>query len=139
MQDAPGHFYLTVMNSETLQSEWAAWLAIGALVVAIIVLVPKFLKTTSRSKLNRVLADMKAARKEFGKIMRETQKAEKKVEKLLARADRVKPRVLQEAKDAYEDVAQPARPWSLNEIFPTRKQRTISKTTPSRRMHMKAH
>jgi exonuclease VII small subunit len=91
------------MNPESLQSDWAMWLALGAIVIAVLVLIPKLLKMTSRSKLKLVVGDVKAARKEFRKVMRKAQKAEKRVEKLLARANRVKPRVLQEAKEAFED------------------------------------
>lgn len=101
--DAPGHFYLTSMNLDSLQSDWAVWLALAAVFIAVVVLAPRLLKMTSRSKLNRVVTDLKAARKEFGKVMQRAQKAEKRVQKLLSRADRVKPRVLQEAKEAYED------------------------------------
>jgi len=64
---------------------------------------PRLLKMTSRSKLSRVFADVKAARKELRKSVRAAKKAGKKFEKLLARADRVKPRVLQEAKESVED------------------------------------
>ena len=58
---------------------------------------------TSRSKLKRVVADMKVARKDLRRLVRKVQRAEKKVRKLAARADRVKPRILQEAKEALED------------------------------------
>ena len=91
------------MNLELLQSDWAVWLALGAIFIALAVLVPKLLKMTSRSKLKRVLADLKAARKELRESVRTTRKAEKKVQKLVARAEKVKPRILQEAKEALED------------------------------------
>jgi hypothetical protein len=91
------------MNLELLQSDWAMWLALAAIFIALAVLAPKLLKMTSRSKLNRVLANMKGARKELRKSVRTTRKAEKKVRKLQAGAERVKPRILQEAKEALED------------------------------------
>ena len=91
------------MNLESLQSDWAVWLALAAIGIAVVALAPRLLKMTSGSKLNRVVAELKAARKESGKVMRRARKAEKRVQKLLARADRVKPRILQEAKEAYED------------------------------------
>lgn len=91
------------MNFESLQSDWAIWLALGAILIAIVTLLPKLLRMTSRSKLKRVAADLKAAQKELRKVARKAQKAEAKVRKLMARADRVKPRVLQEAKEAFED------------------------------------
>jgi uncharacterized protein YlxW (UPF0749 family) len=102
-QDAPGHFYWVFMTLESMQSDWAVWLALGAIVIAIVVLLPKLLKMTSRSKLKRVVADMKVARKDLRRLVRKVQRAEKKVRKLAARADRVKPRILQEAKEALED------------------------------------
>ena len=91
------------MNIESLQSDWAVWLALAAVIIAIAVLIPKLLKRTSRSKLKRVVADMNKARKELRKSNRTTRKAEKKARKLQARAERVKPRILQEAKEAFED------------------------------------
>jgi hypothetical protein len=91
------------MNLESLQSDWALWAAIVALLLAFLAIIPKLLKRTSRSKLNRVFADVKAARKELRKSLRAAEKAEKKYERLLTRADRVKPRVLQEAKESAED------------------------------------
>jgi len=91
------------MNLESLQSDWAIWLALAMLLIAAAMITPRLLKMTSRSKLSRVFADVKAARKELRKSVRAAKKAEKKFEKLLARADRVKPRVLQEAKESVED------------------------------------
>ena len=92
------------MNLESLQSDWAIWLALAMLLIAAAMITPRLLKMTSRSKLSRVFADVKAARKELRKSVRAAKKAGKKFEKLLARADRVKPRVLQEAKESVEDV-----------------------------------
>lgn len=91
------------MNLETLQSNWAAWLALGAVVVGIIAIAPKLIARSSRSKLNRVVADMKKARKELRKTNRKAARAARKLGKLETRADRVKPRVLQEAKNALDD------------------------------------
>lgn len=94
------------MNLEALrplQSDWAIWLALVMLLIALVSIIPQLLKMTSRSKLNRVFADVKTARKELKKSTRAAKKAEKRLEKLLARAGRVKPRVLQEAKEAVED------------------------------------
>jgi len=91
------------MNLESLQSDWAIWLALAMLLIAAAMITPRLLKMTSRSKLSRVFADVKAARKELRKSVRAAKKAGKKFEKLLARADRVKPRVLQEAKESVED------------------------------------
>jgi seryl-tRNA synthetase len=64
---------------------------------------PQFLQTTSRSKLNRVLENMKEVRKELRKSIRAKDKTEKKFRKLMARGDRVKPRILQEAREAVDD------------------------------------
>jgi seryl-tRNA synthetase len=91
------------MNLDSLQSDWAVWLALAAVVVAVAVLAPRLLRMTSRSKLRRVVADLKAARKELRKSLRKTRKAGKKIRKYQARAERIKPRVMQEAKEAFED------------------------------------
>ena len=92
-----------LLDMESLQSNWAIWLALAALLMALLAIIPGLLKRTSRSKLNRVFADVKEARKELGKSSRALKKVEKKYRKLLARSDRVKPRKLQEAKEAVED------------------------------------
>lgn len=91
------------MNIESLQSDWAIWLALASLVVAIVLIIPIVLKRTSRSKLNRVLSDLKETQKELRKTGRVSDKAEKKLQKMLANIERVKPRELQEAKDAVDD------------------------------------
>lgn len=92
------------MNFHDLQSNWAAWLALAAVFVALIIILPGILARTSRAKLDRVLADMKKVQRELKKLSRATRRAERKLEKLTKRAQRVRPRVLQEAKDALEDV-----------------------------------
>lgn len=94
---------VVLISMESLQSDWALWAALVALLLAFLAIIPKVLQRTSRSKLNRVFADVKAARKELRKSLQAAEKAEKKYEKLLTRADRVKPRVLQEAKESAED------------------------------------
>lgn len=95
--------YVVLIDLETLQSNWAIWLAMVALLVAVLASIPDLLKRTSRSKLNRVFADAKTARKEQRKADRAVRKAEKKYARLLGRVDRIKPRILQEAKDGAED------------------------------------
>jgi len=91
------------MNIEALQSDWAVWLALASLIIAIVLIIPILLKRTSRSKLNKVLADMNETRKELRKTARVSDKAEKKLQKMLGNIERVKPRDLQEAKDAVDD------------------------------------
>lgn len=91
------------MDIEALKSDWAIWLAIVSLIVALVMLIPHLLKRTSRSKLKVVLASLKQVRKDHRKSLRALEKAEKRVRKLMARAERVKPRVMQEAKEAAED------------------------------------
>ena len=90
---------------ESLQSNWAIWLALALLLMVAIMIAPELMRRTSRSKLSRVFAGVKEARKELRKSTRSVQKVEKKYQKLLARSERVKPRKLQEAKEAVEDGA----------------------------------
>ena len=91
------------MNFELLQTHWAAWMALVLLLLAAGMVTPQLLQKTSRSKLNRVLGNMKDVRKEVRKSDRAKDKAEKKFRKLLARGDRVKPRILEEARGAVDD------------------------------------
>ena len=92
-----------MMNIESLQSDWAVWLALGSLAIAIALMIPILVKRTSRSKLNKVLSDLKETQKELRKTARVSDKAEKKLQRMLANIERVKPRELQEAKDAVDD------------------------------------
>ena len=91
------------MNIESLQSDWAVWLALASLAIAIALMIPILVKRTSRSKLNKVLSDLKETQKELRKTARVSDKAEKKLQRMLANIERVKPRELQEAKDAVDD------------------------------------
>jgi hypothetical protein len=91
------------MNLQSLQSDWAIWLALAMLLLAAATIAPRLLKMTSRSKLGRVFADVKKARKELRKATRALQKAARRYDRLVARADRVKPRVLQEAEESVQD------------------------------------
>ncbi len=88
---------------ESLQSNWANWLALALLLMVALMITPELLRSTSRSKLSRVFAGVKEARKDLRKSTRAAQKVEKKYRKLLARSGRVKPRKLQEANEAVED------------------------------------
>ena len=94
------------MNFELLQTHWAAWMALALLLLVASMVMPQLLQKTSRSKLNRVLGNMKDARKEVRKSNRAKDKAEKKFRKLLARGDRIKPRILEEARGAVDDARQ---------------------------------
>lgn len=91
------------MNIESLQSDWAIWLALASLVIAIVLTIPILLKQTARSKLNKVLSDLKETQKELRKTARVSNKTEKKLQTMLANIECVKPRELQEAKDAVDD------------------------------------
>jgi len=92
-----------MMNIESLHSDWAVWLALGSLAIAIALMIPILVKRTSRSKLNKVLSDLNETQKELRKTARVSDKAEKKLQRMLANIERVKPRELQEAKDAVDD------------------------------------
>ena len=91
------------MIPENLQANWAVWLALAAVMIAIVAIAPRLLRRTSSAKLKRVVDDMRKARKDLKKCLRTTKKAEKKLESMAKRAERVKPRLLQEAKEAVED------------------------------------
>jgi len=100
------------MDPESLQADWALWLGLASLIVAIAVLLPQLLQRTSRGQLKVAVAALKQVRKDYRKSVRALKKAEKKAHKLMARADRIKPRVLQEAREAVEDGKALARIFS---------------------------
>jgi hypothetical protein len=70
------------VNLESLQSNWAVWLALAAVLIAVAAITPRLLERTSKAKLKRVVSDMKEARRDLRKTVRATRRAEKKVQKL---------------------------------------------------------
>lgn len=91
------------MSWELLRSNWALVIAgiLGAL-VAFSILV-NLMRRSARGQLRRTRSELSRARRTQRSAAREARKAEQLVEKLSARRENVKPRILTEAAEALED------------------------------------
>ncbi len=91
------------MDGAFLEKNWALIAGISlAFFVAAIVLAATFRKS-SYGQLRKVRANLKTALKERETAIAKTKKDEKRVQKLGARIDSTKPRIMQEAKESLED------------------------------------
>lgn len=91
------------MNADSLGENWALWLAVvPGLIVAVSVL--RYLAgRTARGRLRKVLKEHRRATRDLAAARRLSEQAEARLRKLSARAEKVKPRVLEEAKEALDD------------------------------------
>ena len=91
------------MNADTLQQNWALWAATVPLVVVAVAVVRSGWRRTAQGRLRAVLAKHRSVLAEAAKARRRQVRAGKRVRRLERRADKVKPRVLEEAKATLSD------------------------------------
>jgi septal ring factor EnvC (AmiA/AmiB activator) len=91
------------MNDTLLTGNWALVLAVVVASVAMIVVIAGVMRRSARGQLKRVRADFRKAQKSRDKAATTAEKLQRRLAKLGANADKVKPRLLQEAKDALQD------------------------------------
>lgn len=91
------------MDLDFARENWAlvAALFIGAVVAFFIA--HQTLRNTASGQLRRVRADLEDEQRSLRKALAVARKAEARVDRLMNQADRVKPRVLQEAREALND------------------------------------
>ena len=91
------------MQGEFLTGNWALWAA--ALPVALVVLVTlsALRRESAGGKLNAVLKGHNEANRQLRKGQNAVRKTERRLSRLSAKKDSVKPRVMQEARDAVDD------------------------------------
>ena len=91
------------MSPDSLAEHWALWVAVipGALVLLYVTRLLR--RRSSGGQLSRAVHDHELAKKELHRAHKNVDSATSRLEKLSGRAGRVKPRVLQESKDALED------------------------------------
>lgn len=91
------------MSADAFVSYWALWAAAAPVAIAVIVVSAHVLRLTSRGRLQKVLTDHRQTERLRRQAERRVHKAEKQVARLAGRAEKVRPRVLQEAREALED------------------------------------
>ena len=91
------------MNETLLTGNWALVLALIVASVAMIVIIAGVMRRSATGQLKRVRADLRKALKSRSKARSTAEKLQRRLAKLDANADKVKPRLLQEAKDALQD------------------------------------
>ena len=91
------------MNDTLLTDNWALALAVVVASLATIVIIAVVMRKSARGRLKRVRADLRKALKSRSKAASTAGKLQRRLAKLDANAAKIKPRLLQEAKDALQD------------------------------------
>jgi len=91
------------MNDAYLANNWALVIAVVVASLAAIIVVAALLRRSARGQLKRVRADLRKALARHRKATRVVEKCHRRLVKLDTNAEKVKPRLLQEAKDALDD------------------------------------
>ena len=91
------------MNIEFLQRHWALAAAAVLFSIVAVVVMLAILRRSAWGQLRHTLADLKSRSKERETALSAARRAEKTLSKLLPRADKIKPRLLQEARDLLDD------------------------------------
>jgi len=91
------------MNTAMLTDNWALWVAAIPGVVVVLSVAYLLLRQGAQGKLRQVVKAERSALHDLNNARNRTQKSEDRVRKLLEKSDNVKPRILQEAKDALAD------------------------------------
>jgi septal ring factor EnvC (AmiA/AmiB activator) len=91
------------MDSAIAQDNWALLVAGVLVTLVILVILARVLRGSARGQLRRTLADLADQQSQLKRSAATAQKAEKTLDRLLQRQASVKPRHIQEAKDALQD------------------------------------
>jgi len=91
------------VNDTVFVNNWALGLAAVVGGLAAITVFVAIIRRSARGQLKRVCAELKKMQKIHRQTAGVTEKSHRRVGKLGKKADKVKPRLLQEAKDALQD------------------------------------
>ena len=91
------------MNMATLSSNWALILAVVPALIAIVLISRFLISRTASGQLRSVLKGYRSAQKELSVAQKMSKKTAARLEKLVSKAGKTVPRVLQESKEAAED------------------------------------
>jgi hypothetical protein len=91
------------MDLNTLKSNWALVVAtvIGGIIILIVL--AQLIQRSAGGQLRKTVRDLNKAHQDEAKALRSAEKAERIARRLHEKSDSVKPRHLQEAKEALED------------------------------------
>lgn len=91
------------MNADFFSNNWALLLAAVPAFVVVVSVIRQLAIQSGPGQLRSVLADHRSAMKAFDIARAQKAKAERRAEKLNAKAEQTKPRLLQEATDSARD------------------------------------
>lgn len=91
------------MNADLFADHWALILAIVPAAVALILVLKSLMSRTAGGQLRRVLGEYRKAEKAMELSTKRVAKAVRRVEKMTSNSGTVRPRLLQEAREAAED------------------------------------
>jgi hypothetical protein len=91
------------MTADALQQNWALWAATIPLIVVAVAVARSGWRRTAQGRLRAVLREHRSVLADAAKARRQRLRAEKRVRRLQRRADKVKPRVLAEARASLSD------------------------------------
>lgn len=97
------------MSAELLRSHWALVAAAAVALVIVCVLLLQTAAASAPAQLRRARRTLAADRRRLRRAQNAVDKAEKHLRDLERRADRVKPRIVQETSEALEDAKALAR------------------------------
>jgi uncharacterized membrane protein YcjF (UPF0283 family) len=91
------------MDWNLLKSNWALIVAAILATIIVVILIVQLLRRSAGGQLRATLRDLEKARQEEAKALKTVKKAERIVARLQEKAERAKPRHLQEAQEALGD------------------------------------
>jgi hypothetical protein len=91
------------MNPENLAENWALWAAMLPAAMAVAAVAWIVYRKSARGQLRTALKAHRSAERELDKASRSVQGLQNRLQRLMKKAGKVKPRLLQEARDELDD------------------------------------
>ncbi|MDH3440615.1 MAG: hypothetical protein OEM63_07685 [Gammaproteobacteria bacterium] len=91
------------MDIGTLKSDWAAWLALLPGLIVVFFVTRALFQRSARGQLSQALKAQRQSRQSLLDAQEKVAKTTARLEKLLSRSDKVKPRILEETRGALDD------------------------------------
>lgn len=91
------------MNTSLILENWALWAAVPPAAIVVLAVIITLYRRSARGQLARAHRNYRAAEKMLANARKSAQAAARRLEKLESRAEKVRPRTLEEARDARED------------------------------------
>ncbi len=91
------------MNTSLILENWALWAAVLPAAIVLLAVIVTLYRRSARGQLSRAHRNYRAAEKMLANARKSAQAAGRRLEKLESRAEKVRPRTLQEAREALKD------------------------------------